>query len=62
MAENMTCSCGCGALQLVSGDAPCRCGCSCCDSAKSPEQEVAELQRLLGSVQERLSELGARQA
>lgn len=60
MVEDATCSCGCGALQTVSGEAQCRCGCSCCDGGKSPEQEIVELQRLRDSVDQRLAELGGR--
>lgn len=60
MAENSTCSCGCGALQTVSGEAQCNCGCSCCGGIKSPEQEIAELQRLRDSVDQRLAELSDR--
>ncbi len=59
MADNTTCSCGCGALQTVSGEAACRCGCSCCSAAQNREDEVAELRRLRDSVEERLAELGA---
>lgn len=58
MAENGTCSCGCGAMQTISGEAPCRCGCSCCEATQSREQEIAELRRLLDSTERRLAELG----
>ncbi len=60
MADSTTCSCGCGALPVVHGGAACRCGCSCCDGGKNPEQEIAELQRLRDSAEQRLAELGAR--
>jgi uncharacterized protein YfcZ (UPF0381/DUF406 family) len=60
MAENGTCSCGCGALKTVSDEAACQCNCSCCGTtANSREEEIAELRRLLESVQERLAALGA---
>lgn len=60
MADNGTCSCGCAALETVSEQAACRCGCKCCAATDSREQEVAELRRLLESVQERLVALDAR--
>lgn len=59
MAETTTCSCGCAALQTVSGEAACSCGCKCCATSMSPAEEIAELHRLRDSVQERLAELGA---
>ncbi|MDP8954512.1 MAG: hypothetical protein M3N37_06265 [Actinomycetota bacterium] len=38
---------------------PCTCGCECCaTTAKSTDQEIAELQQLRQSVERRLSELG----
>ncbi|MDP9453388.1 MAG: hypothetical protein M3P97_08400 [Actinomycetota bacterium] len=38
---------------------PCTCGCECCaTTAKTAEQEIAELQQLRQSVDRRLSELG----
>jgi hypothetical protein len=38
---------------------PCACGCECCSTtAKSTDQEVAELEALRQSVERRLSELG----
>jgi hypothetical protein len=55
-----TCPCGCGALATVSAEAACRCGCECCRPAQTREEEIAQLHRLLGSIQERLEELGAR--
>lgn len=60
MADHGTCSCGCAALRTVSDEAACQCSCSCCGTAATREQEIAELRRLLESVQERLSDLGAR--
>lgn len=60
MAENGTCSCGCAALETVSEQAACQCECSCCGKADSRADEVAELRRLLESVQERLVALDAR--
>lgn len=59
MTDMTTCSCGCGALQTVSGEAACSCGCKCCAALKSSEEEIAELHRLRDAVQERLAELGA---
>lgn len=60
MADNGTCSCGCAALTTVSEQAACRCGCTCCAATGSREEEIAELRRLLESVQERLVALDAR--
>lgn len=60
MADDDTCSCGCAALKTVSDQAACECSCSCCGTTDSREQEIAELRRLLESVQERLVQLDAR--
>lgn len=60
MAEDNSCSCGCAALKTVSDQAACECNCSCCGTTGSREQEIAELRRLLESVQERLVQLDAR--
>ena len=61
MADNGSCSCGCGALTSVSNEAGgCQCGCSCCQTTSSREEEIAELRRLLESVQDRLLQLEAR--
>jgi uncharacterized protein YfcZ (UPF0381/DUF406 family) len=61
MAENGTCSCGCAALKTVSDEAACQCSCSCCGTTgSSREEEIAELRRLLESVQQRLIALDAR--
>lgn len=54
-----TCSCGGGTIPTVSA-APCECGCGGCATASTRDEEVAELRRLLDSVSERLTELGAR--
>lgn len=38
---------------------PCTCGCECCSTtAKSSDQEIAELKQLRESVDRRLAELG----
>ena len=60
MAEDNSCSCGCAALETVSEQAACKCSCSCCGTTDGREQEIAELRRLLESVQERLVQLDAR--
>jgi hypothetical protein len=60
MAENGTCSCGCGALPTISEQAACECGCTCCGTARSREEQITELHRLLDSVQERLTQLESR--
>ncbi len=54
------CQCGCSTMTEVTQAAePCTCGCECCaTTAKSTEQEIAELQQLRQSVERRLSELG----
>lgn len=61
MADDDTCTCGCGALATVSDTAGgCECGCTCCRTSGSREDEIAELRRLLESVQDRLIQLEAR--
>ncbi len=54
------CSCGCGALPTVgAAEVACKCGCECCNPAQSRDEEIAELHRLLDSIQVRLAELSA---
>jgi hypothetical protein len=59
MSDN-GCQCGCSTMTEVTKAAePCTCGCECCaTTAKSTEQEIAELQQLRESVERRLAELG----
>src|SRR5206468_10907141 len=63
-AEAPSCGCGCSEMTVVTeAQEPCGCGCECCapgdeGQPKPKEQEVAELRRLLASVNERLAELG----
>jgi hypothetical protein len=59
-ASEGACQCGCSTMTEVTQAAePCTCGCECCaTTAKTAEQEIAELQQLRQSVDRRLSELG----
>lgn len=58
-AVSTGCSCGCGTMtQVTSAGEACGCGCECCgESAKTAEQEIAELTTLKHSIDRRLSEL-----
>lgn len=61
-AQSGGCGCGCGEMTTVTNAGePCSCGCACCEEAqaKTPEQEVAELQALRASIDRRLSELAS---
>ncbi len=45
--------------EVTKASEPCGCGCECCGTtAKSTDQEIAELKQLRESVERRLSELG----
>ena len=45
--------------QVTKAAEPCTCGCECCaTTAKSTDQEIAELTQLRESVERRLAELG----
>lgn len=59
-ASDTGCGCGCGTMTEVTKAAePCSCGCECCaTTAKSTDQEIAELKELRQSVDRRLAELG----
>ena len=59
-ASDTGCGCGCSTMTEVTNAAePCSCGCECCaTTAKSTEQEIAELTELRQSVDRRLAELG----
>lgn len=59
-ASDNACQCGCSTMTEVTKAAePCSCGCECCaTTAKTPDQEIAELKELRESVDRRLSELG----
>ncbi len=59
-ASENACGCGCGTMTEVTRAAePCGCGCECCSTtAKSTDQEIAELKELRQSVDRRLAELG----
>jgi hypothetical protein len=57
-----TCGCGCSQMTLVTeAQEPCGCGCECCEDGqtKPKTQEIAELRRLLESINARLTELEA---
>ena len=58
--SEQACQCGCSTMTEVTKAAePCACGCECCSTtAKSTDQEIAELKQLRESVERRLSELG----
>lgn len=53
------CSCGCGTMTVVTNaEEECGCGCACCaTTAKSREDEIAELRTLRESIERRLAEL-----
>jgi len=61
MTEANSCSCGCSTMTAVTeAREPCGCGCECCgETAKEPQVEIAELNRLRQSIDRRLAELGA---
>jgi hypothetical protein len=54
-----TCGCGCSTMTVVTNASEaCSCGCECCaETAKSKDEEIAELQALRESVEKRLAEL-----
>ncbi len=56
-----TCTCGCGAmLSVTNARQACQCGCDCCQpEARSPEEEIAQLEELRQATERRLSELRA---
>jgi hypothetical protein len=60
MSVEEGCGCGCSTVALISESAePCGCGCDCCeDTAKTKEQEIAELRRLQAAVRRKLEDLG----
>ena len=57
--SNGGCSCGCSEMTTVTAaQEPCGCGCECCGEAtKSKDQEIAELNTLRASIDQRLREL-----
>jgi hypothetical protein len=60
MVENNTCTCGCTEPRTADTAPAGTCNCGCGGATASRAEEIAELRRMLESVQERLAALGSR--